>query len=120
MAVFRYGAGILHWKESELKNVNRKSRKTMTMYGAFHPKNAVNRLYIQRKEEGRGLMSVELCIREEKNSLGFYVANSEENLIKGVSAAETICTEDTVTSGEFKRKKAQKLKQNWHEKKMHG
>ena len=46
MAVFRYGAGILNWKESELKEVNRKSRKTMTMYGAFHPKNAVNRLYI--------------------------------------------------------------------------
>ena len=34
-------------------------------------------------------MSVECCIREE-NSLGFYVPNSEENLIKGVYAAETI------------------------------
>ena len=34
-------------------------------------------------------MSVELCIREEENSLGFYVANSGENLIKGVAAAET-------------------------------
>ena len=28
-------------------------------------------------------MSVECCVREEENSLGFYVANSEENLIKG-------------------------------------
>ena len=26
-------------------------------------------------------MSVECCSREEENSLGFYVANSEENLI---------------------------------------
>ena len=28
------------------------------------------------------MISVEQLIREEKNSLGFYVANSEENLIK--------------------------------------
>ena len=58
---------------------------------------------IKRKEEGRDLMSVERCVREEENNLGFYVSNSEENLIKRVAAAETINTEDTVTSGEFKK-----------------
>ena len=89
MAVFRYGAGILQWKESEMKDVDSKSRKTMTKYGALHPKSDVDRLYIKRKEGGRGLMSVELCVREEENSLGFYVANSGESLIKGVAAAET-------------------------------
>ena len=62
----------------------------MTMYGGLHPKSDVDRLYVKRKEEGRGLISVEQCIREEENSLGFYVANSEENLITGVLAAETI------------------------------
>ena len=50
VAVFKYGAGILQWKESELKDVDRKSRKTMKMYGALHPKSDVNRLYIKRKE----------------------------------------------------------------------
>ena len=72
-----------------MKDVDSKSRKTMTKYGALHPKSDVDRLYIKRKEGGRGLMSVELWVREEDNSLGFYVANSEENLIKGVAAAET-------------------------------
>ena len=38
VTVFRYEAGILQWKESELKNVHRKSRKPMTMYGALYPK----------------------------------------------------------------------------------
>ena len=120
VAVFRYGAGILEWKESELKNVDRKSRKTMTMYGALHPKSDVDRLYIKRKEGGRGLMSVEHCVRVEENSLGFYVINSEENLIRGVSAAKTINTEDILTSGEFKKHIAQELKQNWSDKKMYG
>ena len=44
---------------------------------------------------------------EEKNSLSFYVANSEENLIRGVVAAKTINTEDYATSGEFKNQIAQ-------------
>ena len=48
-------------------------------------------------------MSVERCVREEDNGLDFYVASSEENLIEGVAAAETINTEDTVTIGEFKK-----------------
>ena len=96
-----------------------KPSKTMTIYGALHPKSNVDRLYIKRKEAGRGLKGVVSCIREEENSLGFYVSNSEENPIKGFGAAETINSEDTVTSGEFKKQKAQELKQNWHEKKMH-
>ena len=64
-------------------------------------------------------MNVESCVGEEENSLGFYVANSEENLIRGVAAAETINTEDNVTSGEFQIQKGAELKQNWREKKMH-
>ena len=111
VAVFRYGAGILQWKESELKDVDRKSRKIMTRYGVLHPKSDVDRLYIKRKDGGRGLISVERCVREQENSLGFYVANSEENLIRGVAAAETINIENIVTSGEF-NKKAEELKQN--------
>ena len=54
---------------------------------------------------------MEQCIREEENSLGFYVANSEENLIRGVSAAETINTRETISSVEFKKQKAKELKE---------
>ena len=54
---------------------------------------------------------MEQCIREEENSLGFYVANSEENLIRGVSAAETINTRETITSVGFMKQKAKELKE---------
>ena len=107
-------------KESELKDVDRKSRKAMIMYGALHPKCYVDRLYTKRKEEDSGLISVECSVRDEKNSLSFYVANFEENLIKGVTAAKTVNTEATVTSGEFKKQKVQELKQKWCEKKLQG
>ena len=49
------------------------------MYGGLHPKSEVDRLYVKRKEGSRGLISVEQGIREEENSLGLYVAKSEEN-----------------------------------------
>ena len=101
VAIFRYVTGIIQWKD-----LDRKSRKTMTMYGGLHPKSDIDRWYVKRKEGGRGLISVERCIREEENSLGFYVANSEENLIRGVSAAETINTRETIMSVEFKKQKA--------------
>ena len=91
----------------------------MTMYEALHPESDVDRLYIKRNG-GRVLMSVKRCAREGQNSLGFYVAKSEENLIKRVAAADIINTEDTVKGGEFKKQKAQELKQKRREKKMNG
>ena len=110
VAIFRYGAGIIQWKASELKDLNGKSRKTMTMYGGLHSKSDVDRLYVKRKQGGRGLISVERCIREEEISLGFYVANFEEKLIRAVLAAETINTRETITSVEFKKQKSKRTK----------
>ena len=120
VAIFKYGAGIIQWKGSELKDLDRESRKTMTMYGGLHPKSDVDRLYVKRKEGGRDLISMERCIREEENSLRFYVANSEENLIRGVSKAETINTREAITSVEFKKQREKELKEKWSEKRMHG
>ena len=51
--------------------------------------------------------------------MGFYVANSRENLIRGVATAETIRTEGVITSGKFKKEREQGLKQKWNEKRMH-
>ena len=42
---------------------------------------------------------MEKYIKEEENSLEFYVFNSEENLIRGISAAETINTRGYIESG---------------------
>ena len=36
------------------------------MYGELHPKSNVDRLYIPRKEGGRGLISIEDCCVSKK------------------------------------------------------
>jgi len=58
VAIFKYGAGILSWRVHELNSLDRKTRKIMTMHGAFHPKSDVDRLYLTRREGGRGLISM--------------------------------------------------------------
>ena len=49
VTILSYGAGIIQWKDSELKDLDRKSRKTVTMYGGLHPKSNVGRLYMERR-----------------------------------------------------------------------
>ena len=50
--------------------------------GALHPKADVDRLYIPRKEGGRGLVSIEDCVELAIRVLEVYVHGSEERLIK--------------------------------------
>ena len=58
--------------------------------------------------------------RAEEISLGFYVLNSTELLIKGVCASGTIETEGIMNKIDFKRLRTQELKQKWIEKRMYG
>ena len=50
VAIFRHATVIIQWKASALKDLDRKSRKIMTMYGGLHPTSDVDRLYAKRKE----------------------------------------------------------------------
>ena len=51
------------------------------IYGTLHPKSDVDRLYIPRKEGGRGLISIEDCVELAIIDLEVYVHGSEERLI---------------------------------------
>ena len=63
VAVVRYSAGILDWKE---KAMDVRTRKLLTMCRVFHRGSSVDRLYFKRKDGGRGLISVVDCVRRKK------------------------------------------------------
>ena len=44
VSVVRYTAGVLDWKEQELQALDVKTRKILTMNGAFHIRSSVDRL----------------------------------------------------------------------------
>ena len=66
-----------------MQAIDRKTRKLFTICQALHPRSDVDRLYIPRKEGGRGLISIEDCIELVEintRSLEVYVHGSEERL----------------------------------------
>ena len=82
VSLLRYSAAFISWRKSELQAIDRKTRKLFTIYGALHPKSDVDRLYLPRKEGGRGLISTEDCIKLAIRGLEVYVHRSEERLIQ--------------------------------------
>ena len=72
VSVVRYSAGIIDWNDKELRDLDIKTRKYLTICGAFHKKSSVDRLYLRRSEGGRGLTSVEDCVKMENCNLKEY------------------------------------------------
>ena len=116
----RYGAGALECRVDELKELDRKTRKLLTMHKELHPKNDLDRLYISRKEGGRELMSCESTIRSEENNLGWYLKNSDQNLLQGVKHVEILKFRESVSKKDFKKVLNEKRVENWKEKQMYG
>jgi hypothetical protein len=57
--VLRYSFGIINWHQEELPKLDRKTRRLLTIHGQQHPKADVDRLYVPRKQGGKGLMQLE-------------------------------------------------------------
>ena len=70
VSLIRYSAAFVNWRKSEQQDIDRKTRKLFTMYGALHPKSDVGRLYIPRKEGGRALISIEDCVELTNKRFG--------------------------------------------------
>ena len=56
VSLMRYGAGIVKWIKNELDEIDRKTRKILTLNKELHPRNDADRLYVSRMEGGRGLI----------------------------------------------------------------
>ena len=60
--LLRYSAAFVSWKKSELQAICRRTRKLFTINGALNPMSGVDRLYIPRKEGGRGWIFIKDCV----------------------------------------------------------
>ena len=59
MPIITPTVGTLNWTKKEISDLDIATRKIMNMAGAFHTAGDVDRLYVERKNGGRGLRSVE-------------------------------------------------------------
>ena len=117
VSLLKYSAAFVTWEKSELQAIDRKTRKLFTIYGALHPKSDVDRLYIPRKEGGRGLISIEDCVELAIRGLEVYVHESEERLIQ---AARGDKVDGLEAASVLKRSKKDKRLEDCEEKVLHG
>ena len=59
VAIFRPKVGIIDWTIDDIRNLDKRTRKIMTMTGSLHIRSDVDRLYVSRKDGGRGILSIE-------------------------------------------------------------
>ena len=117
IGIVRYTAGVLDWGKVELKKVDEDTRRMMTMHGAFHRNSSVGRLYLKRKDGGRGLISVLDCVRLEEENLLKYANDSSEWMLKKV-------LEHGIVRGnaraDYKKAKEHERKESLLAKRLHG
>ena len=75
----RYSVPFLKWTRDELRQIDQRTRKLMIMHKALHLRDDVNRLYVPRKEGGRGLASIEDSIDTSIQRLEDYIKNTNED-----------------------------------------
>ena len=81
------------------------------MYKALYPRNDVDRLYVLRKEGGRGLANIEDSIDTSIQRLEDYIEKYERALITAIRNN----TDNTIDNRMTKTRK-----QKWEEKQLHG
>jgi len=71
--VLRYSFGIINCRTEEIKKIDKKTRKMITMYKMHHQKAGKDRLYVKMKEGGRGLVQIEAAYKAEIINIAEYL-----------------------------------------------
>ena len=118
LPVLTYPAGIIKYTQEEKRSLDSMTRKQMNMYGSLHPRADVDRLYVPRKNGGRGLLSAEDSINKEENSISEYIQNTNEPILK--LTAEILLNKSPIPKERYAENiKSQKM-EAWTQKKLHG
>ena len=81
VSLVRYSGPFLKWTREDLKQMDQRTRKLMTMHKALYPRDYVDRLYVSRIEGGRELASIEDSGDESIQRLDDSIEKRGERLI---------------------------------------
>ncbi|CAK1584157.1 unnamed protein product [Parnassius mnemosyne] len=77
-----YTFGITRWSQTELDDLDRRVRTLMTTHRMHHPRSSVMRLYLPRKDGGRGLLNIKnLHNREVYNLRDYFIKKKDTSRI---------------------------------------
>ena len=84
------GFNIINWKLFEIKKLDTKIRKWLTIGQMHHAKADVDRLYLPRARGGRGVSQVELSHKTTTIGLATYLTSTNDSLLHIVQQRESI------------------------------
>ena len=80
--VITYSMNVINWQMNDIKKLDTKTRKLLTIYRMHHPKADVDRLYLPRSEGGRGLIQIELTYKITTAGLETYLRENKDSMMK--------------------------------------
>ena len=104
----RYSGPFLKLTRDEFKQMDQRTRKLMTMHKALRPRDDVDRLYVSRKEGGRGLASI-------KDSVDAWIQRLEDYIQKHDGGLITATRNDNDNTMDNRTRK-----QKWEGKQLYG
>ena len=88
------------------------------MNGCMHTGSNVARLYLPRKEGGRGLISIEECVSEERKSLHGYLIETTEWMLQAALKEKVLNEQENLQ--DYQNSRHEEKIRNWKEKDLHG
>ena len=67
VTLVRYSRPFLKWNRDELKQIDQRIRKLMTMHKTLHPRGDVDRLYVSRKREEEDFQALKSALTHRYN-----------------------------------------------------
>ena len=107
----RYSGPFLKWIRDQLKQMDQRTRKLMTMHKTLHLRDDVDRLYVSRKEGGRGIASIEDSVDTSIQRLEDYIEKHERGLITAIRNNTDNTIDDRMTTTREKK---------WEKKQLYG
>ena len=80
--VVQYSYNIINWNLADLQKMDRKTRKLLTSNRSLHPKADVDRLYLPRKDGGRGLVQLEMSYKTTTIGMKHYLEFSNDWMLQ--------------------------------------
>ena len=84
-----YGFNILDWFITELEEIDRETRNILKKHHLLHVNSDVDRLYISRKNGGRGLLNITELYKSQNIAYSFYLSKSNDPLTQLASLWQT-------------------------------
>ncbi|GJQ79250.1 hypothetical protein Trydic_g5494 [Trypoxylus dichotomus] len=88
MPIVSHTFASIRWNVDEINQLDRDTRKTLTMCKNLHPKASAQRLYLPRHEGGRGLINIEWLHNRVVIGAVYQIRRSSDPLMCMVREAE--------------------------------